>query len=54
MTGMHDHIQLYRLRWASCFFTLLFLNHGPPNLYLLSCWDYRHEPLGLTSYEFLY
>jgi hypothetical protein len=29
------------------------LNYDPPDLYLLSSWDYRHEPLAPSFHWFL-
>jgi hypothetical protein len=49
ITSMNHHAQL--IDWDDVSQTfLLTLNHNPPDSYLLSSWDYRHEPPHLTYF----
>jgi hypothetical protein len=51
LAGGCHHVQLHWLRLGTINFLLgLALNYDVPNLYFLSSWDYRHDPLHLAYF----
>jgi hypothetical protein len=49
---MNRHAPSHPVHWLRCSVGLA-LNLDPPNLHLLSSWDYRHEPL-YPAYYYLF
>jgi hypothetical protein len=55
MTGVHYHTQLLvEMGVLITFLPRLSSNHDPPNLCLLSSWDYRWEPVGPAPLTFVF